>query len=366
MSAAASRGWRRGDLAVEDAGAEVHLRHRRLPAGIAAPVTLGKSSLLFEVVEYLAAPRSDGEILQRFAGSDIVSAVRELSLRGLAFRSAAAEEAYLARRRALHVLRASEAAVGDVMGFGTALFEGERAPLGGEIAAALEQVDRLLADIDRRLAAARQPYVDEQCARLGVAEQFGALQLNLGSGRRRLPGWIGIDLQDSDLRLNLRRGLPFADRAARHVYSAHFIEHLHPEDAKVLLAEIRRVLCAGGVVRLVVPDIALLIAAYSRGDEAFFVRRGELWPETALGGTMLQRFLPYAGAGAPIGEPGAHKFGYDFATLAGLLQSAGFRDIERSAYNASAHPALRIDDTSAAAALAIDGVHCSLFVEARA
>src|SRR5262249_6907259 len=165
-------------------------------------------------------------------------------------------------------------------------------------------------------------------------------------------------------RLNLRWGLPLPDGAARYVYSAHLLEHLYYEDAKTLLADLRRVLRPDGVLRLVVPDVGACLAAYARQDRTFYERRKDSWPDTASDATPIAQILSYAGAGAAPGDLGAHKFGYDFETLTKLLHGAGFTSVERSTFNGSRHPALRIDDASAVAGFAIDGVFLSLFVEA--
>lgn len=51
--------------------------------------------------------------------------------------------------------------------------------------------------------------------------------------------------------------LPFPDGSVHFVYSEHFFEHLFFDEAVALLAECRRVLTRGGVVRTVVPDADL-------------------------------------------------------------------------------------------------------------
>ena len=60
----------------------------------------------------------------------------------------------------------------------------------------------------------------------------------------------------------------------------------------------------------------------------------------------------------------SHKYGYDFETLSKVLIDAGFQNVIRSGYMASAHEALRIDDVSAVASAQYGDRHYSLFVEA--
>jgi aspartate beta-hydroxylase len=230
---------------------------------------------------------------------------------------------------------------------------------------------RLLADVlalRKRLLAARPAWLDAQRARLGLAADARGLKLHVGCGAHVLPGWINLDLDPAPLAWNVLWGLPFVDGAATHVYVSHLLEHLYfPHEVAPFLREVHRVLAPGGRLRLVVPDVAQLIDAYHRGDRDFFARRAAHWPGARGDGPLLPQFLAYAGAGP---EPAhlfeAHKFGYDFETLAQLLRDAGFEAVVRSGYLGSEDPELRIDDRSAVATAVHGGGHYSLFVEALA
>ena len=82
------------------------------------------------------------------------------------------------------------------------------------------------------------------------------LQLIFGCGLTRYPGWVGIDCfagKTVDLVLDLRRRLPFRDASVRYCFSEHFLEHLYPDEAKLHLTEVHRILKSGGVYRIVVP-----------------------------------------------------------------------------------------------------------------
>src|SRR3954470_4923361 len=65
-----------------------------------------------------------------------------------------------------------------------------------------------------------------KAARLRTCHQ--PLRLNLACGYRPKEGWVNIDLFGpiADLRLDLRRPLPFTDNSASYVYVEHFFEHL--------------------------------------------------------------------------------------------------------------------------------------------
>jgi ubiquinone/menaquinone biosynthesis C-methylase UbiE len=177
---------------------------------------------------------------------------------------------------------------------------------------------------------------------------------------------VNIDVYPAPLAINVLWGLPFATDSARYVFVSHLLEHLfYPADVGPFLSEVHRVLAPGGVVRIVVPDIEQCIEAYSKNDRTFFDSRRETftwWPQK---GTRLEDFLAYAGVGA---EPAylfeAHKYGYDFETLARTLREAGFTAIIRSSFMGSAHEPLQIDSISSVAGARYGERYYSLFVEA--
>lgn len=89
--------------------------------------------------------------------------------------------------------------------------------------------------------------------------------LNLGCGDQRHPDWTNVDLApagDDVIPCDLRQPLPFPAESFTAVYAAHVVEHLAPIEARRLLGEIRRLLAAGGIVRIVVPDLEGIVRAY--------------------------------------------------------------------------------------------------------
>jgi len=226
---------------------------------------------------------------------------------------------------------------------------------------ALDAIRALQAD----LAAVRGAALVPQLEALGLHAGSRELKVHVGCGGHELPGWINVDNHPAPLAINLDWGLPLPTGSARYVFVAHLLEHLfHPAQSSRLLREIRRVLAPDGIVRIVVPDIEKYLRAYASGDEAFFaeIRRQRGLPVEL---TNLETLLPYAGANAtPDALLEHHKFGYDFATLAGALERAGFADVRRCGYQRSPHAELRVDDASSNASAQHDGEHLSLFVEA--
>jgi len=319
------------------------------PAALAAQLPPADRQAATQVLDYL---QRSGALVQAGAA---------------AARPASADEAHARTRNHLRLLaRSIYDAACDLLGLGPAAERAleQKGDVGVErrLMALLAGVDGLRAD----LLAARESALAAQLRELGVDAGTRGLRLHIGCGKGHLPGWINIDVHPAPLALNVLRGLPFADGAATHVFVSHLLEHLYyPRDVQAFLAELRRVLAPGGIVRIVVPDIQQCIEAYTNRDREFFASRRETWPWWPENPTRLEDFLAYAGAGP---EPAylfeAHKYGYDFETLERVLAAAGFTAVTPSTYMASAHPELRVDDISAVARAMYGQRYYSLFVEA--
>jgi SAM-dependent methyltransferase len=279
----------------------------------------------------------------------------------------AAESAALIRNHLRLLARSIYDLACDVLGLGPEVAERALADQTGiglerRLMAALASLDGLR----NELLPPRRSRMQAQLATLGVGPASKDLQLHIGCGTGHLPGWINIDVDPAPLAMNALWGLPFADRSVSRVFVSHMLEHLFfPRDVLFFLGELKRVMAPGGVARIVVPDIGQCIAAYESNDRSFFASRRETWSWWPENATRLQDFLNYAGAGP---EPAhlfeAHKYGYDFETLAKVLREAGFERIRESEYMRSEDPALLVDDISAVASASYGDRHYSLFVEA--
>jgi predicted SAM-dependent methyltransferase len=170
------------------------------------------------------------------------------------------------------------------------------------------------------------------------------LKVNLASGLRPKPGWINVDLFEAtaDLHLDLRRPLPFPDNSVRHIYAEHFFEHLEypnvlettgwdleganaPSPALQFLRECRRVLAAGGVLDIVVPDAEGMIAEYANRHEApdpVVEWWGPRWCDTSM------HRLNYL-----FRQGREHKYAYDEETLAQMLRSSRFCNVKRRPFD---------------------------------
>lgn len=228
-----------------------------------------------------------------------------------------------------------------------------------EALAALQRGYGALAELRAALRELRSRYLEAQREQLGERLSAEGLRLHLGARAAERPGWLTIDLEDADLRWNVTWGLPLRAGQCEYVYSSHMLEHLYaPDQTTALLREVHRVLRPGGVLRLVVPDMARHVRAYVDGDAEFFALAADEYSHYQRSMTPLIRVLEWAGHNARDDCFLAHKTGFDLETLRQTLTRAGFTTIERAAPGVSAHPGLCLDPPHVVAAGA------SLFVEA--
>lgn len=183
------------------------------------------------------------------------------------------------------------------------------------------------------------------------------LWINVGCGPAVADGWIGVDgswqtvfggrprlaalagrfvgrslgeWPAGIVRSDLRRPLPFGDATAAVVYSSHTIEHLYRDEAVRALIEMRRVLKAGGICRVVVPDLRAIVGWYV--EKATSPQSGGASDQ--LMSMMLVRPRAATRGGGVLGwyrrrtDFDGHKWMYDQAGLVRLFHDAGFARAE--------------------------------------
>lgn len=168
--------------------------------------------------------------------------------------------------------------------------------------------------------------------RKAAAMPTSGLKLELGSGQTHREGWTHIDLFNrmADLRLDLRRPLPFATGSVEEISSEHFLEHLEYSEGLALLSECHRVLQPGGSISIGLPDARPALAAYVHGHADFFPdastpsqdtdagSEGKKWTRPDWGKTPMQ-YLNFI-----FHQTGDHRFIYDVDTLSRALAEVGF------------------------------------------
>lgn len=152
------------------------------------------------------------------------------------------------------------------------------------------------------------------------------VKLHLGCWHRYIPGFVHVDLCDLphiDHKTSIDKLPMFDDSSVELIYSSHSLEYFDRIEAERVLAEWRRVLRPGGILRIAVPDFDALIEVYKRTGE-------------------LQRLLGPLYGRMEIDTPQGkrvlyHKTVYNFPHLKQLLESAGFENVRRYDWRKTIH-----------------------------
>jgi predicted SAM-dependent methyltransferase len=215
---------------------------------------------------------------------------------------------------------------------------------------------RLEGIIDRFTAELAQAGQLEQVAaelprtRAGLAE-LGVTGIEFAAFATKHPQGLGTDLvavrgpQDSDGRrmvtkpgpvyrvdgrspftqLDITEPLPFEDGCVDWVYAEHLIEHVPLVDAINWLAEVRRILAPGGLLRITTPDLRAYAAGYLAENEKFFTRHRRILSVMRVGPPMPARRAYMVNQ---IFYLYGHRWIYDHDELRYALTQAGY-DPER-------------------------------------
>lgn len=170
-----------------------------------------------------------------------------------------------------------------------------------------------------------KPIIIKWKYKVGIKDKK-TLKLHLGCGDIHLNGYVNIDWRKTrvtDLVCDIRK-LPYPDNSVKIIETYHLIEHLPRHDFPKALKEWYRLLVPGGKLIIECPDFDDAVKEYIEGNEKRL--------DNIFG---LQRF------------PGdAHLFGYNFKRLKKILESAGFKNIQKREprdYHAKDEPCLRVE-----------------------
>jgi predicted SAM-dependent methyltransferase len=171
------------------------------------------------------------------------------------------------------------------------------------------------------------------------------LKLNIGCGTSGIKGWVNIDNSPSILlsrlplgkrifrtpdwprdvrRADVRKRIPFPDSSVACIYSSHTFEHFTYPESSAVARECFRVLRPGGILRIVVPDLGILVRDYLA--------------ETAdpmASHRFISRLLLTASVRDMVHTGAHHKQMFDARSLAHMLRETGFRAPELSAFGSS-------------------------------
>lgn len=161
------------------------------------------------------------------------------------------------------------------------------------------------------------------------------VRLNVGCGDTRLPGYTGVDVRACRGADHVRPAWdlsPFEAASVEEIYSRHMLEHLDPNDARRTLAAWRRVLRPGGLLRLIVPDLAFHARQLLGQARSWTQEAGEN-QEHAMAGFFGWRDESRGGD-----REDAHRWGYTWESLAALLNELDFDQIERATQGVDSEP----------------------------
>ena len=126
------------------------------------------------------------------------------------------------------------------------------------------------------------------------------------------------------VRNDCRKRLPFAAESVDHIICSHFLEHVYPDQAMLILQDFRRVLKPGGTLHVVVPSLDDLIDSYraaSPSDPDAADRLLELSILSHMTRPSLRaRILEFLGF-----EGMKHRWMYTRRSMSTRLESLGFR-----------------------------------------
>jgi predicted SAM-dependent methyltransferase len=152
------------------------------------------------------------------------------------------------------------------------------------------------------------------------------LQIHLACGKRYIPGFVHIDL-DSFPHIDYQHRIDqlpmFEDNSADLIYCCHAFTYFDRFEAPAVLAEWKRVLRPGGILRLAVTDFEALIKVYQETKD-------------------LNQILGPLFGRIDISTPESHAILYhrtthDYTSLKKVCLDAGFRDFHRYDWRRTIH-----------------------------
>lgn len=173
------------------------------------------------------------------------------------------------------------------------------------------------------------------------------MKLHLGCGKRYIPGYIHIDAVEYPHidHVSTIDHLSFIqDESVEVIYNCHVLEHFKRKEVGRVLAEWRRVLKKGGVLRTAVPDFEKICEIYMKYKDISKV----------IGPIFGKQDYLY----------NIHYNVFDFESLSEVLNHAGFGEIKKYDWRKTEHA--DVDDFSQAYIPHMDkenGVLISLNIE---
>ncbi len=185
------------------------------------------------------------------------------------------------------------------------------------------------------------------------------VKLHLGCGKRYLPGFLHIDIDNSVEHLDHCSDISdlsmFADDSVDEIYTCGAIGYYDPDERSVLFEEWHRVLKKNGTLRISVVDFEKQIEVYLNSNKNL-THIGVMGPIFGIWNYKDKN---------GVDRKAYKKTAYDFDTLRDVLLGHGFFDYKR--YNWKDFLPDNYDDFSAAYVPHMDenGVHIMLNIECK-
>lgn len=169
--------------------------------------------------------------------------------------------------------------------------------------------------------------------------------LNMGCGSLAIKKWDNIDYDKTLINWFLTyspdllpyfkvhdvlNGIPYSNDSVDRIYLSNFIEHLEPIECRKFLRECLRVLKYNGKVRILVPDMDIIIKHYNENNmDIFNEGQPEMFKKSSssarlsyiLFGNLYNSDPNYPKDNMYLG----HKMAYNLESLSSLLLEIGFK-----------------------------------------
>ncbi len=154
-----------------------------------------------------------------------------------------------------------------------------------------------------------------------LLEEGQPVKFNMGCGRDRLPGYLGVDMHSdtADIKQDIMK-LDLPEHCADEIFASHLIEHIPQHRAPSVLEKWLATLKEGGMLVLETPDLAGLCKDYLEQDGA-----DQHMTAMCIYGAHVDRITPET---QEKGALSPHLWGYTPKSLADLCTAVGFKDIK--------------------------------------
>lgn len=166
-------------------------------------------------------------------------------------------------------------------------------------------------------------------------------RLHLGCGKRKIPGWLNVDLAGSDYDIDLcDLPLPFADKTFDTIASQHVVEHLDAvEELIPALRDLRRCCKDNAKIWISCPDLAAICNSYvdDKGEtlRGFWQNMVHLYAPNQPDMIVCEKRFDVHKMPTQfmvnlyMHQFSQHKNLYDREIMTWILEKAGFTKVER-------------------------------------